>query len=110
MPTINVKSTDSGLQSSIADYLERKLEPLKKFLRDENDIHVEMDYSRDKSGLKYHVEITINPKSEVFASARGGDFHEAIDLCVPKIKEQLEKQKDKKISLRKKLGAERKGR
>lgn len=109
MPNLSIKAKHADLNESIKDYVGKKLQPLSKFLRDENKLHVEMDIDpKHKSGLKYHVEVTVNPNSEIFAEARGSDFHEAIDLCVPKIREQLKKQKDKKISLRKKLGANRK--
>ncbi len=110
MPSINIKFAESEPNPSTSDYLNKKLAPLMKYLREENSVHVEMDYGKDKSGAKCHVEITINPKSEMFAEARGSDFLEAIDLCIPKIKEQLLKHKDKRIALRKKLGSQRKGR
>lgn len=109
MPNLNIKATHTDLSQSIKDYVNKKMQPLSAFLRDENKLRVEMDIDpKHKSGLKYHVEITVNPNSEIFAEARGSDFHEAIDLCVPKIKKQLKKQKDKRISLRKKMGVKRK--
>lgn len=39
-----------------------------------------------------------------YAEAVAGDFYEAMDLVIPKITEQMRRGKDKKISLRRRLG------
>ena len=108
MPNVNIKATHTTLTQSMSDYIAKKLEAFGKFLREENNIHVEFDVDKHRSGLRYRAEITIMPKSEIYAEAYGSDLYEAIDLCIPKIKEQLTKNKDKEVSLRKRLGSKRK--
>jgi len=82
------------------EYVQAKLGNLEKFIKPEDKIHVELEVqTRHKSGLVFRAEIDIQPKGQ-YAEARGNDLYEAFDLVVPKIKEQLTKAKDKKISLR----------
>ena len=109
MPNINIDASHTTLTPSMTDYIEKKINGLQKILREENTVHVELDVDNKKhTGPKYLVRITILPKAGIYASCMGGDLYEALDLAIPKIKEQLVKQKDKEISQRRKLGAKRK--
>lgn len=97
---INYKGTHVTLSESDQDYIEEKLDALAKFLKNDDKIFVEAAVdNKHKSGLVFRLEISINPP-EFYADARGNDFYEALDLVVPKIKEQLVKHKDKKVSER----------
>jgi putative sigma-54 modulation protein len=97
---INIKATNTSLSPSMKEYVQAKLGNLEKFIKPEDKIHVELEVqTRHKSGLVFRAEIDIQPKGQ-YAEARGNDLYEAFDLVVPKIKEQLTKAKDKKISLR----------
>lgn len=101
MPRVNIKTTNTKITPSIKEYLNSNISKLNRFLREENIVHAELEQqTKHKSGLIYRAEITIMPKSEVYAEAHGGDFYEAIDLLIPKVKEQLTKLKDKRVSLR----------
>lgn len=109
MVNINYKVTNATISDSEKEYILKNLSKLDKFLRSENKIRVELESEpRHHTGLKFRAEVVIYPRPGIYAEARGNDFFEAIDLCMPKIKEQLMKGKDKKISLRRKLGAQRK--
>lgn len=109
MPNINIKATNTALTGALNDYVYKKIKTINKFLHDENTVHVELALeSKRRSGPKFRVELTILPKPGIYADAFGQDLYEAIDLCIPKIKEQLVKRKDKDISLRRKLGSRRK--
>lgn len=97
---INFKGTHASLSEADQDYIESKLKTLGKFIKDADKVFVEAEVdSKHNSGLVYRLEIAINPP-KLYADARGNDFYEALDLVLPKIKEQLAKEKDKRISLR----------
>lgn len=95
---INTKATNTTLTPSIKNAVEKKLGVLSKFLRPENTIYLELEVDKKhKSGLVYRTEIKITPHG-FFAEARADDFYAALDLTIPKIKEQMVKYKDKKIT------------
>jgi putative sigma-54 modulation protein len=97
---INIKATNTTLTPAIRSFIEDKMDTFAKFIREEDKIHIELEVEKKhKSGLIFRAEIDIQPHGH-YAEARGNDLYEAMDLVVPKIKEQLAKQKDKKISLR----------
>ena len=78
---------------------------LDKFLQREDKIHVEVEFDLKHTGTgAYRAEVHIQPHGQ-YADARGNDFYEALDLVIPKIKDQLVKTKDKRVRLRKRLGA-----
>ncbi|MHB8871156.1 MAG: hypothetical protein G01um101477_322 [Candidatus Doudnabacteria bacterium Gr01-1014_77] len=107
--SVTIKKTNAKVSPSELDYVNKNLEKLKKFLRPENKIHVELqNTTKHKTGLVARAEVTIMPKPGIYADAFGNDFFEAIDLCLPKIKEQIMKTKDRIVSQRRRLGAQRK--
>jgi ribosomal subunit interface protein len=109
MPAITIKASPHSLLSdSIRGYIQKKMDSFEKFLREENTIHVDFDSDKHRSGIRYHVEIRIDPGSTVFAEAIGEDLYEAIDLCMPKLKEQLTRRKDRRVASRRKEGFVRK--
>ena len=109
MAKISIKATNTKLTDSMVDYATKKLSVLDDFLRSENKVHVELGYeATHNEGERFSAEVTVLPKPGHYAEARGKDLYEAIDLCVPKIKEQLVRGKDRKVSLRRREGAARK--
>ncbi|HYV33236.1 MAG TPA: ribosome-associated translation inhibitor RaiA [Candidatus Limnocylindria bacterium] len=97
---IAFKATNTTLTPSIKAFIADKLDIVSKFIKEEDKVRVELELSKKHhSGLIFRAEINIQPHGH-YAEARGNDFYEALDLVLPKIKEQLTKQKDKKISLR----------
>lgn len=99
---LNIKATKTTLTPAIKTAIADKLSALEKFLRPEHKVHVECEVStKHKSGKIFRVEVDIQPSGH-FADAHGSDFYEALDLLIPKIKEQLVKAKDKRISARRK--------
>lgn len=98
---LTIKATKTTLTPSIKSEFEGKLSVLEKFLRSEDKIHAEFEVDKKhKSGKLFRVEVTIHPHGH-FAESNGTDFYEALDLVIPKIKQQLVKSKDKRITKRK---------
>jgi len=101
---INIKATNTTLTDGMRNTVNDKISALEHLTREEDKIHVEIDVNTThNSGDNFRVEVSIQPHGE-FAEATAGDMYEALDLVIPKIREQLVKQKDKKISLRRRLG------
>ncbi len=97
---INIKATNTTLTPSIKEFIAEKLESVSKFIKEEDKIRVELETNKKhKSGLAFRAEIDIQPHGH-YAEARGSGFYEAFDLLLPKIKEQLAREKDKRVSLR----------
>lgn len=101
---IQIKATNTTVTDSIRSNIEEKLLVLEKFLKPEDKIRVELaEDTHHKSGLFSRVEIHITPHGH-YADAQGNDFYEALDLVLPKIRQQLTKEKDKNLSLRRRIG------
>ncbi len=100
--SITIKAKNTTLTPSIKEAIEEKISTLDVFLKPEHKIRVEIEIEkRHKTGLTNKVEIDIQPNG-YFAEGRATDFYGALDLALPKIKEQMAKAKDKKITLRRK--------
>ena len=98
---LNIKATKTTLTPAIRAAIQDKLAGIEKFLKSEDKVHLELEVSKkQKSGEVFRVEITILPHN-FYAESSGSDFYAALDLLMPKIKEQLVKQKDKKLAARK---------
>src|SRR3954466_13131137 len=101
---IQIKATNTTLTDAIRNVIEDKLKVLESFLKPEDMVHVEVaEETHHTSGLFSRAEIHITPHGH-YAEARGNDFYEALDLVLPKIKQQLTKEKDKRVSFRRRVG------
>lgn len=106
---ISIKATNTTLTPAIRSFVEEKLGHIAKFFKEEYKIRVELEVDkRDKDGKHYRAEVDIQPNG-YFADAKANDFYEAMDLVLPKIKEQLAKNKDKSISKRRRAARKAKG-
>lgn len=101
---LNIKATKTTLTPSLQEEIEKKLSVLDDFLRTEDKVYVEIEARASKdNSQEFRAEIIVRP-SGLFADASGSDVYEALDLAVPKVKQQLIKSKDKKVSERRSLG------
>jgi putative sigma-54 modulation protein len=102
---INIKATHIELTPSIKEYIEEKIGGLGKYIV-ASEAHVEL--ARDKhhqTGLVFHSDINLIVGNKVMhAEAEGEDAYAAIDLLIPKLKEQIGKFKDKRQTLQRRGG------
>ena len=97
---LNIKATNTSLTPAIRSFIEEKLFPLERFLREEDKVRVEIEVDTKRTHEPpFRAEIDIQPHG-YYAEARGEDVYASFDLVIPKIREQLTREKDKKISLR----------
>lgn len=99
---IAIKATNLDLTPAIKAYAEEKVGALDKFI-DAIEGKVELERSRKhQSGLVFRAEVSLIVGGKImFADAAAEDMYAAIDLVIPKIKEQISKFKDKKETLMK---------
>lgn len=101
---LTIKATKTKLTPAIKNAITEKLHAIDKFLGPEDKIHVEVAVEpKSKTGDSQRAEIAIHPHG-YYAVAYSADFYSALDLVIPKIKEQLKKRKDKQLTQRKKAG------
>ena len=97
---ISIKATHTSLSESMKESVEQKMGQLEVFLRPEDKVHVELAVDpRHRAGPVNRAEISIKPHG-IFAQAYSDDVYSALDMVIPKVREQLVKLKDKKLSER----------
>ncbi|OGE83911.1 MAG: ribosomal subunit interface protein [Candidatus Doudnabacteria bacterium RIFCSPLOWO2_01_FULL_44_21] len=100
---ITIKGTHLDLTASIKQYVEEKVGSLLKFIQaTEAKVELERD-QHHRTGLIFRSEITLIVGGKIMrAEASAEDVYAAVDLVLPKLKEQISKFKDKKNDLRRK--------
>jgi putative sigma-54 modulation protein len=105
---ISIKATNLILTPALKSHINDKMGTLEKYLREVNEIKVEAERERKhKTGDVFRAEVMLIVRGKVMrAETKTDDMYSAIDLVVPKLKEQISKFKDRKSDLIKK-GARR---
>lgn len=102
---IAIKATHLDLTSSIKKYIEEKVGHLGKFI---SALEAKVELDRDQhhhSGEVFRAEIMLIMSGKVMrAEGLAEDIYAAVDIVIPKLKEQISKFKDKKTTLRRKGG------
>jgi putative sigma-54 modulation protein len=98
--TITIKATNFTLTPAIRAYAEEKIGSLSKYDERLQLARVELAaLTEHRTREQFRAETTIDAPHHVFrAEATSEDLYAAIDLLVPKLALQLEKNKDKKRS------------
>jgi putative sigma-54 modulation protein len=98
---ISIKATHLDLTPSIKEYVEEKIGHLGKFIVAQE---AKVELARDKhhrTGLVFRAEVMLLVGGKLMrADADAEDIYAAVDLVIPKLKEQIGKFKDKKQTLR----------
>ena len=97
---ISIKGTHVDLTDPLKDYIVEKIGHLAKFIQ-ASEAHVEIDRDQHHhSGLVFRAEVNLIVGSKVMrAESRAEDSYAAIDLLIPKLKEQIAKFKDKRMTM-----------
>ncbi len=99
---IAIKTTNFEMTEAIKAYAEDKVGALEKFV-DAMQANIELERDRKHtSGNVFRAEVmmTVGGK-QLRADASATDMYAAIDLVIPKLKEQIAKYKDKRDTLQK---------
>ncbi len=101
---IAIKATHLDLTPSIKQYVEEKVAHLGKFIVAQEG---KVELSRDQhhhTGEVFRAEIMLAMGGKLMrAVAEAEDIYAAIDLTIPKLKEQIAKFKDKKTTVNRSL-------
>ena len=97
---ISIKATHLDLTPSIKEYVEEKVGNLAKFIVAQE---AKVELARDKhhhTGLVFRAEIMLVVGGKLMrAEADAEDIYAAVDMTIPKLKEQISKFKDKRTTL-----------
>jgi len=97
---ISIKATHLDLTPSIKEYVEEKVGHLAKFIVAQ-EATVELDRDQHhRTGQVMRAEIMLVVGGKIMrADATAEDIYSAIDLAIPKLKEQISKFKDKRTTI-----------
>src|SRR5690349_10140752 len=97
---IQIKGTNLQLSPSIKSYIEDKIGNLAKFI-DPRGVEVELAKDKHhKTGDVFRAEVMFKVGSKLMrADAEAQDIYAAIDIVIPKLKEQISKFKEKRTTL-----------
>ncbi|MBI2356395.1 MAG: ribosome-associated translation inhibitor RaiA [Candidatus Doudnabacteria bacterium] len=98
---ISIKATHVDLTPSVKQYVDEKIGALEKFLSGILEAKVELERDRHHhTGLVFRAEVMLIAGGKLMrAEERGEDTFAAIDLVIPKLKEQMTKFKSKRETL-----------
>lgn len=107
---ISIKGTYVDLTPAVKRYVEEKIGHLEKYLV---ALEAKVELARDRhhhTGEVFRAEVTMPVGGRsIRAEATSGDVYSAIDLVIPKLKEQIEKFKSKRRTLQRRGGRSAKG-
>jgi ribosomal subunit interface protein len=99
----NIKGTGVDISDELRSHVERKLEHTAKFLGGDTTTHadVELAYDRVRDGVgKYRAEFTVSASGAIYrAEVWGSTLHEAIDVAVGELLEELSRNKKKRLDI-----------
>jgi putative sigma-54 modulation protein len=99
---IAIKATHFDMTEPVKEYAEEKVGALEKYM-DGLQAHIELERDRKhSSGAVFRAEVMlVAGGKQMIADATSEDMYAAIDLVIPKLREQITKFKDKRGTLQK---------
>lgn len=100
----NIKATGITLTPAISEYIEKKINMLQKFFREEDEVLINVEVGKisnhHKSGEIFRAEIRINTLGqEYYAEAETEDLYASIDKVKDEIVHELTSRRKKAIRL-----------
>jgi putative sigma-54 modulation protein len=96
----NIKGTSVDITDELRTYLEKKLSVLDKFLADDAGARVDAELGYLASEAKqYRAELMLHDKVQLRAEATGATLHEAMDIAVGELVQELTRAKKKRRSV-----------
>lgn len=98
---ISIKGTNLDLTAPLKDYVDEKVGHLEKYISGLLETHVELERDRHhKTGDVFRAEVTMFAGGKTLrADVSSEDIYAAVDLLIPKLKEQISKFKSKRETL-----------
>lgn len=96
----NIKGTELAITSELRSYVEKRLAQTDKFLQHDPSAHtdVELEYAHARDGSKYRAEFTTAAAGALYRKdAWGSTMHEAIDLAIGGLTQELRQHKKKRL-------------
>lgn len=104
----NIKGTGLSVSDELRSYVEKKLAAGDKLVGQDSTAHadVELEYSQNRDGGKYRAEFNLLVSGELYrVDEWGTTMHEAIDLAVAALQQELRRTKKKHLHLVRRGGA-----
>lgn len=105
MLNINIKTTGVELTAEISNYLNKKIEPLNKFVKEsDNEAHAQIEIGKEtnhhKAGKIFFTEINFRINGKDFRARANGDslmssMDDAKDIALKLAREDKDKKKKK---------------
>lgn len=97
----NIKGTELPITDELRTYVEKRLASLDKFLNDQGGARadVELEFLALVDGPKYRAELMVRDPGQKTARAqgRGTALHEAIDLAIGDLFNEMSRSKKKRL-------------
>lgn len=108
---INIKTTSFIITPAISDYIEKRLDAIEKFFKDDTtakcDVELARTTSHHKQGGIFKAEIHIIAKDKnIYASSEKEDLYVAIDTVKDDVLREIKSSNDKQRSLIRRGGAQ----
>jgi ribosomal subunit interface protein len=104
----NIKGTGLSVTDELRGYVEKKLAGADKFVAGDTTAHadVELEFAQVRDGGKYRAEFNLSAGGGLYrAEEWGSTMHEAIDLSIAVLENELRKTKKKHMHLVRRGGA-----
>jgi ribosomal subunit interface protein len=98
----NIKGTEVTITDELRSYVESRLAHADKFIGNDSTAHcdVELAHEAVRDGDKFRAEFTLSSRGEVYrASEWGSALHEAIDLAMAELTQELRRHKEKRLDV-----------